>query len=50
MISIFVLVGSTVASYIPVLWGASELSAVSLLFGLFGGIAGVFVGVRVLDY
>jgi hypothetical protein len=41
--------GSTVGGVIPMLWGASSLGGMSILFGLFGGIAGVFVGVRLSD-
>jgi hypothetical protein len=41
--------GSFVGSYVPTLWGASSLGMESLLFGLVGGIAGVWLGVRVSD-
>jgi uncharacterized membrane protein YeaQ/YmgE (transglycosylase-associated protein family) len=40
-------VGSIVGSYLPELWGASGFSVTSLLFGLLGGIAGVWLGARV---
>jgi hypothetical protein len=39
-------VGMTVGGYVPVLWGASAFSLVSLLFAAIGGVAGVWVGAR----
>lgn len=36
--------GSTLGSYIPTLWGGGALS--SLLFSVFGGIAGVLLAYR----
>ena len=41
--------GSTVGGMLPMLWGASSFSGISLLFGLFGGIAGIWLGVRLSD-
>jgi hypothetical protein len=41
--------GSIVGSYVPVLWGASSLSMVSFLFGIFGAAAGVWAGIRIAD-
>jgi len=41
------LVGMTLGGYVPVFWGASALSLVSLLFGALGGVAGVWVGARI---
>jgi len=39
--------GGTIAgSYLPVLWGASSLSLLSLLFGGVGAVAGVWLGAR----
>lgn len=46
VIGLCVLCGTIAGSYVPVLWGASSLSFVSLLFGALGGIAGIWVGVR----
>ena len=39
-------VGMTFGGYVPVLWGASAFSLVSLLFAGIGGVAGVWVGAR----
>jgi hypothetical protein len=41
--------GTLVGGYVPVLWGASSFSLVSLVFGLVGGVAGVWIGARVAD-
>jgi hypothetical protein len=41
--------GAFVGGYVPVLWGASSFSLVSVAFGFFGGVAGVWLGVRVSD-
>ncbi len=41
--------GTVVGGYVPVLWGASSFSLMSLVFGFAGGIAGVWLGVRVSD-
>ena len=39
--------GLVAGGYVPVLWGASSFSLVSLLFGALGGAAGVWVGTRI---
>ncbi len=46
VIGICAMFGTVVGSYLPVLFGASSFSLVSLLFGAMGGVAGVFVGAR----
>ena len=38
--------GTTIGGFVPALWGGSSLGASSLLFSLFGGIAGIWVGIR----
>jgi len=38
--------GMFVRGYVPVLWGASSFSLVSLVFSGAGGAAGVWLGVR----
>jgi hypothetical protein len=47
VIWLFALVGSTVGSVIPALWGGSMLGLASLALGTAGGVAGVLVGARV---
>ncbi len=47
VVGLCALVGTTVGSFVPALWGGSELSLGSLLFGAVGGIAGVWFGARV---
>jgi hypothetical protein len=49
MLGLFGLVGGTVGSYIPTIWGGSLLGVSSLAFGVLGGIAGVILGARLLD-
>jgi len=41
--------GTVLGGYVPVLWGASSFSLVSLVFSLAGGIAGIWLGVRVSE-
>ena len=38
--------GTLAGGYLPTLWGASDFSAQSLLASALGGIAGVWLGVR----
>jgi hypothetical protein len=40
------LVGGTIGSFVPVLWGGSDMSLGSLGFGAIGGVAGVIFGAR----
>ncbi len=49
VISLCAVVGLTVGSYVPALWGASAFSLSSILFGALGGIAGIWIGVRLAD-
>ena len=44
------LFGLIVGGYIPVLWGASSFSLTSIAFSVLGGIAGVWLGVRLSDF
>jgi hypothetical protein len=39
-------VGMTAGGYVPVFWGASAFSLISLLFAGLGGVAGVLIGAR----
>jgi hypothetical protein len=41
--------GLFVGGYVPVLWGASSFSLTSILFGLIGGAAGIWAGVRISE-
>jgi hypothetical protein len=38
--------GLFVGGYVPLLWGASSFSLVSIAFGALGGVAGVWLGAR----
>lgn len=50
VIGICATVGLFVGGYVPALWGASSFSMQSLFFGVLGGIAGIWVGVRVMEF
>jgi hypothetical protein len=41
--------GCFVGGYVPSLWGAGSFSLASVLFGGLGGIAGVWLGIRISD-
>ena len=49
MISACAVFGLIAGGYIPVLWGASAFSLSSILFSVLGGIAGIWIGVRLSD-
>lgn len=42
--------GTTVGSYVPVLWGGSILSFTSIVFSVIGGILGILLGYQVSKY
>jgi hypothetical protein len=41
--------GTFVGGYVPVLWGASSFSLMSLVFGVAGGAAGIWLGLRISE-
>lgn len=41
------LVGSSLGSYLPVLWGGSLFSLSSIFWGAIGGFAGIWVGYKI---
>jgi hypothetical protein len=42
--------GSFVGGYVPVvLWHASSFSLSSIVFGLVGAVAGIWLGLRIID-
>jgi hypothetical protein len=47
LIMIGLVVGSTIGSYLPMLWGADWLSIASVLFGGIGGLLGIWAGYKV---
>jgi hypothetical protein len=50
VIGISAFVGLCVGGFVPELWGASTLGFQSLLFGVIGGVAGVWLGIKLTDY
>lgn len=47
LIWIGVFVGSTLGSFIPMLWGDSAFSFASIIWSTIGGLAGIWAGYRV---
>jgi len=43
---ICMLMGSGAGGYLPDLWGGSSWGVASLVFGALGGVAGLFIGLR----
>ena len=41
--------GTLVGGYVPELWGASGFSAMSLVFAVIGGVAGIWLAVRLIN-
>jgi hypothetical protein len=50
LIGLGAFIGSTIASYIPLLWGGSLLSVLSIFFSVIGGVAGIILGYRLGKY
>jgi hypothetical protein len=47
MIWIGLFVGSTIGSFLPLIWGGSELSMSGVLLGAVGGILGIWAGLKI---
>ena len=47
LIMILMVVGSTLGSWLPSLWGAGGLSLSSVLFGAIGGVIGIWAGFKI---
>jgi hypothetical protein len=43
-------IGSTLGSYLPVLWGGSLFSFTSVIVGSVGGILGIWVGYKLAQH
>jgi len=41
--------GTIVGGYLPELWGASGFGLSSLLFSVVGGVAGIWLALRIVD-
>lgn len=44
LIFIFLFIGMTIGSYVPLLWGESVFSIASVLWSGIGGFAGIYCG------
>ena len=40
------IIGSTIGSFVPLLWGSSLLSMSSIIFTAIGGFAGIYIGYK----
>lgn len=49
MMYIFISIGGAIGGYVPVLLGASGISAWSILGSTIGGIVGIFAAVKLLQ-
>lgn len=50
LIGIGMFLGSTIGSYIPILWGGSLFSITSILWSVIGGLVGIWIGYRISKY
>lgn len=46
-IFLFLFIGSTIGSFVPLLWGGESLSLSSIIFSGIGGLVGIYVGYRI---
>ncbi len=46
LIMIFMVIGSSIGSYLPVLWGGNVFSMLSIFLGAAGGFAGIWAGYK----
>ncbi len=49
VIWIAMLVGSTIGGFIPALWGANFLSISSVFCSALGGLAGIWIGFKIMQ-
>jgi hypothetical protein len=49
LITLLAGIGGTIGGYVPVLFGAGGLSGWSILGGLVGGIAGIWLAVKISE-
>ncbi len=49
VVGLCITMGTIAGGYVPDLWGAGSFSVASLIFGAIGGVAGVFVGRRLVE-
>lgn len=47
LLMVGMVIGSTVGTYVPMLWGVSAFSLTSVLFSLIGGIIGIWGAYRI---
>ncbi|MEI7749435.1 MAG: hypothetical protein WCJ25_00335 [Candidatus Moraniibacteriota bacterium] len=47
LIFLFLFIGSTAGSYVPMLWGDGMFSMASVLWSTIGGFVGIYVGYKI---
>lgn len=50
LVTIGMVIGSFIGSYIPLIWGDNVLSITSILFGAFGGFMGIWAGYKIAQW
>ena len=50
LVYLLIFIGGAIGSYVPVLFGQSAFSFISIIGGLVGSIAGVWAAVKLNDY
>ena len=50
MIWMGMFIGSSIGSFVPMMWGASVLSLSSVFFSAIGGVLGIWLGFKLSDY
>jgi len=48
LIWVGIIVGSTIGSFIPILWGGGVFSFSSIIFSFIGAIVGIYVGIYIM--
>ena len=49
MVFLGMTIGSTIGSFVPILWGASVFSFSSIIFSFIGGVAGIWAAWRLMN-
>ncbi len=50
LIGLGMFLGSTIGSYVPILWGGSLMSVISIFFSVVGGVFGIWIGYQLSKY
>jgi hypothetical protein len=50
LVYLLIFVGGVIGSYVPVIFGQSAFSAVSIIGGVIGSLAGIWAAFKLYDY